>query len=184
MDLRDLMLVDVLAVDPGIRSPGAALFRQGRLVAAARITFPIDTSQNDGERCLVAAKAVLSWVTRNSPAPSAVAFEWPQVYKQDTMSRANSIIPMAGVGMAIAGWIAAAVNSRVRVLTWVPGDIWGQLPKHKTGSALQSPRGQRVWSRLDADERKAVLDQHDALDSVGIGLHSLGRLGVRRAFQT
>lgn len=174
----------LLAVDPGIRSPGVALFHGGRLAAAACVKFPIDTALCDGERCLVAAQAIVRWVNQMiAPRwPNAVAFEWPQIYKHDTPSKANAVVPMAGVDMAVASMFN--MLGPVRVLTWVPAEIWGQLPKHKTGSALKSPRGQRIASRLTPEELAVVVDQHDALDAVGIGLHACGRLGVRRSLSS
>lgn len=174
-------MTTLLAVDPSIRSPGVALFVNGQLAATACVKFPIDTAQNDGTRCLTAAKAIVQW-TRAIMGTSlldAVAFEWPQIYKHDTPSKANSVVPMAGVNMAVAAMFN--VLGPTQVFAWVPAEIWGQLPKRKTGSALGSPRGERIWSRLTEAERNVIIDQHDSLDAVGIGLHACGRLGVRRA---
>jgi hypothetical protein len=176
---------DLLAIDPSIRSPGVALFRAGKLVVAARVTFPIDATQNDAERCLAAADAIAGWANQMGARPDAIAFEWPQVYaREKSKGDPNQLIPMAGVDLALAtGFtIAAAMRkSRLRVLCYKPADWIGQLPKATRGSAKSSPRAQRILSRLDAAEVAALPDQHDAIDAVGIGLHALGRLGVRRS---
>lgn len=170
----------LLAIDPSIRSVGAALFRNGDLIAAARLTIKPNLTKSMGERVQDARRAIIQWVVEMvANYPDTIAFEWPQIYAKDTPAVANAVVSMAAVGSAVAGKISHAVG--VRVLTWVPRDIWGQLPKCKTGSALNSPRGQRIWSRLSEAERAVVVDQHDSLDAVGIGLHSLGRLGVKRA---
>lgn len=173
---------DLLASDPSIRSPGAALFRDGKLIAAARIKFPIDTTRNVAERSIIAADAIAAWALEQGAHPNALAFEWPQIYASDTPARANAVVTMASVNCALAtGLIVAAAmrGKALQVLSYVPAEVWGQVMKHKTGSAKASPRGKRILSRLDAAELQLVPDQHDALDAVGIGLHALGRLGIR-----
>lgn len=175
---------DLLAVDPSIRSPGAALFRAGKLVAAARIKFSIDTKLNDAERCLAAADAVAQWANQIGAKPDAIAFEWPQVYTAaKSKGNPNDLIPMAGVDLALAtGFTIAAAMRKVRLqlLSCKPAEWIGQLPKTTRGSAKSSPRAARIMSRLDPGELSVVPDQHDAIDAIGIGLHFLGRLGVRR----
>lgn len=175
------MPADLLAIDPGIRSPGAALFRDGRLIAATRIRFKIDTTQNAATRCKVAADAVLAWALASGLhwEGMSMAFEWPQIYARDTPARANAVVTMAGVDMALA----TMLNCRA-LNCYLPAEVWGQLPKSTTGKASGSPRALRIASRLDAAELALMPDQHDAIDAIGIGLHALGRLGVRRALSS
>jgi hypothetical protein len=184
-------MTDLLAVDPGINSPGAALFRNGVLVAAADVVVPdLGAGVSHGQRALAAADAIVSWVVRQGATVSIVAHEWPQIYA-GSKSRANpnNLIGMAAVDGAVDcafAFIAAHRGEQLELRTYLPAEWAGQLPKdtHK-GKYWQSPRGQRIWSRLsDAEHRIVAGINHDAGDAVGIGLHALGRLGVRRALAT
>ncbi len=71
-----LMSVVVVAVDPGIRGCGVAVFRDSVLVAAAYVASPVE-SGNQTAACLAMALAVWAWVRdvlglpANSPPPSA-----------------------------------------------------------------------------------------------------------------
>ena len=176
---------DLLALNPSICSPGAAVFRDGRLIAATRVRVTPAPGLNASERCLVAADAVAKWVTEQEARPIALAHEWPQIYAAaKSKGNPNDLIYMAGVNLAlVAAYSIAAArrNVQLRVLCYLPAEWIGQLPKSTRGSAKSSPRAQRILSRLEPDEADVLPDQHDAIDAVGIGLHALGRLGVRRA---
>ncbi len=124
---------------------------------------------------MIAALAIHAWSRSWLSPVDEIAFEWPQIYARDTPARANAVVSMAGVDMALAALCGAKLHC------YLPAEIWGQLPKATTGKASISPRAVRVISRLDAIERARVPDQHDAIDAVGIGLFALGRLGIRRA---
>lgn len=179
------MSVDLLAIDPSIRSPGAALFRDSLLIAVARVTFAVDTRLNEAERCIVAADAIINWATNVGAKPAEIAHEWPQVYADGKGKGDPNDLPyMAGVDLAVVAAFAlraTLAGSSLRVYCYKPAEWIGQLPKATRGSAKASPRGRRICSRLGPDELAILPDQHDAIDAVGIGLHKLGRLGVRRA---
>ena len=49
-----------------------------------------------------------------------------------------------------------------------PAEWKGQVPK--------KIMNERVLSKLSAQERAIVKDNHNAIDAVGLGLHVLGRL--------
>lgn len=175
---------DLVGLDPSIASPGATVFRDGLVYASAY--FPIKTRGNHGEKCMNAALQIRSWLHNVGSQPTAIAYEWPQIYRGDEGKLAvmNAVIYMSGVDLALTALLAmdcAACNQTLAIFSWVPGDIWGNLPKRKTGSAFESPRGRRVKSRLSDAERAIVPDQHDAVDSCGIGLHASDRLGIHRA---
>lgn len=182
---------DLLAVDPGLDSPGAALFRDSVLIAAADIIVPdLGTGVSHGQRALAAANAIVSWVLRLHAKVAVVAHEWPQIYAASkSKANPNNLIGMAAVDGAVDcafALIAAQRGEQLEVRTFLPAEWAGQLPKdtHK-GKYWSSPRGVRIWSRLSDSERAiAASVGHDAGDSVGIGLHALGRLGVRRALAT
>lgn len=179
---------DLLAVDPSIRSPGAALFRDGVLIRSARVGVTKDTSISQAERAIMAADAVAAWCHACGGAPTTLAFEWPQVYSQaegKSKGDPNDLIAMAAVNGALAcGMQIACVMRRqqLKILCYKPAEWIGQLPKTTRGKASESPRAKRIYSRLEPAELELVPDQHDAIDAIGIGLFALGRLGVRRAY--
>lgn len=179
---------DLLAVDPGLVSPGAALFRDGVLIAAADIVVPpMGPGTSHGQRALAAADAIFTWAMRHKAKVATLAHEWPQIYA-GSKSRANpnNLIGMAAIDGAVAcafAFAAAHRGEQLDLRSYLPAEWAGQLPKdtHK-GKYWKSPRGERVKSRLSPVELAIALAvEHDGGDSVGIGLHSLGRLGVRRA---
>ncbi len=182
---------DLLALDPSLNFLGASLFRGSLLIAAADIVVPkLGAGVSHGQRALAAADAVIGWAMRLNARVSVVAHEWPQIYA-GSKSRAdpNNLIGMAAVDGAVDcafAIIAAQRGEQIDVRTYLPSEWIGQLSKdtHK-GAYWKSPRGVRVKSRLTEAEWliASVLD-HDGGDAVGIGLHALGRLGVRRALAT
>lgn len=178
-------LAYLLAVDPSIVSPGVALFRDGALIAAARIRVR-PAAYNVAERALVAADAIAAWCNAMGGQPDTVAFEWPQIYTANkSKGDPNDLIAMAAVDGALIAVLHLACIMRGSTLTvrcYKPAEWIGQLPKATRGKASASPRAVRIASRLTPEELAQVPDQHDAIDAVGIGLHCLGRLGVRRAY--
>lgn len=190
----------LLAVDPSVRSPGAAFFMDNRLVACARVAIKDDqrVDVSEGARWLGVATTILAWASGRGALRGALTlvYERPQIYTwAKGKGDPNDLIGLAGVGAALTGRLAALVP-HFTVLTPKPDEWAGQISKVcpvckgkakrkcKTceGSAFRTPRGQRIMARLDAAERALVPDQHDALDAVGIGLFALGRYGVQRVY--
>lgn len=167
---------DLVALDPGIQCPGVAVFRDGTLYACAYLKLGT-TRGNHAAKVALAAHSILAWLHNvHGIWPVAVAYEWPQIYQDDGPAVANAVIYMA----AVDAYVSARLGD-VQLLSYLPAEIWHSLPKRKTGSAKESPRGLRVCSRLSVAELAVLPDQHDAVDACGIGLHALGRLGIRRA---
>jgi hypothetical protein len=186
----------LLAVDPSVRSPGAALFDSaGHLVACTRLLITLEVSPKlEGQRWLAVALAIANWVAKQGRRPSELVYELPQIYTwSKSKGDPNDLIGLAGVGAALSG-----IYSNARVTTPKP-DEWVQgtskvcvackgkaKKKCKTceGSAWKTPRGQRIRSRLSAAELALVPDQNDAIDAVGIGLFVLGRLAPVRVYSS
>jgi hypothetical protein len=177
---------DLIAIDPSIVSPGVAVFRNGILIANACIKVkPQDV--NEGTRAQIAADAVCLWLHEQSQRlriafkDLSIAYEWPQIYQEDGPAVANAVISMAAVDAAVT--MACRMRYGLQMVhSYKPAEVWGQLPKSKSGSYWKCPRGARIKSRLSELELTIAVDQHDAGDAVGLGLHSLGRLGLRRVF--
>jgi hypothetical protein len=172
----------LLAVDPSVRSVGVALFVGRALRAAVRVQAEPVEGEEVGERWLrvadlvVAPNARLLW-------PSTVIYECPQIYRaQRSKGDPNQLLGLVGVGASIAALCRA--RGPVRVLTPTPAEWCGQVAKATTGSAKASPRARRILSRLSPTEAALVPDQHDVLDAVGLGLHALGRLGIKRSYES
>lgn len=165
----------LLAVDPSVRSPGAAIFCDSVLVAVARIPCKRASDVSDGQRWLDVATQIRAWV--GARQITSFIFEKPQIYTAfKSKGDPNDLIGLAGIGAALAGMLG------VSVLSPTPAEWIGQLPKSTRGSALDSPRSQRIVSRLSPAELALVPDQHDAIDAVGLGLWALGRLKPHSVF--
>jgi hypothetical protein len=192
----------LLAFDPGLNNPAAALFREGRLIAASRISLERTwKSLPVGERCRRIAGATHEWACANGLDMAAMVkayendlhqyheearllrqhlgivalvVEWPQIYVRGRQKGdPNDLLPLAGVAMALAGRLDVEVRS-YRPAEWI-----GQCAKAETGDPLASPRGQIIWRELDPAERSTVRLSHDAIDATGLGLAALGRLHMR-----
>ncbi len=174
---------DLIGLDPGIQSPGIAIFRNETLYASGVLklgTMP----GNHAAKCMYAANAIVTWLVNQQARPTRVAYEWPQIYNTDTPAKANAVLYMCGVDLSVTAMLTIDGYSQgraIEALSYLPAEIWNSLPKSKTGDAFESPRGRRIASRLSQTERTLAVNQHDAIDAIGIGLHALGRLGIRRA---
>lgn len=176
---------DLLALDPSIRSCGLAAFRRGQLVAAKRIVRTSDGA-DIGARARAMSLDILAWIVEVRLDPRCFVYEWPQVYKAvKSKGDPNDLIALAAVGNGVAVGLhvaAAARNIAIEVLTPLPKEWVGELPKVTKGDPWASPRGARVASRLTPDERLKVPAQHDVLDGVGLGLWALDRFERVRVF--
>lgn len=192
----------LLAVDPSIRSVGAALFVGEELVHAADITCPACNassnvlvaeceicSQCDGARVTRMAQAVLEWVAACGVVPTRLAAEWPVIRRAGkSVGNPNQMVPMAGMVGAVAGMLALGIvsaNCCLTVQTYRPDEWTRGVPKAKPKSEAQdSPRARRIARELSEDELGVYMFLgHDGVDAVGIGLHDLGRLEPRRALR-
>lgn len=199
--------VDLLAVDPSLRSTGVALFRRGELVAARRIQRKTEGASL-GVRALGMAQDVVAWIRHCRVDPQAYVYEFPQIYtatKSD--GDPNDLTPLAAIGSAIGMALIVAAQHRnitIDIATPLPAEWSGQLPKTKSGDPWASPRGARIHARLTPAELRrfkvahvatpggsdpmagVVLEpmpeQHDVLDAIGLGLWALGRFDRVRVF--
>lgn len=186
----------LLAIDPGMNSPGVALFAPHPagepfpvLVAASRVSIPGHLAQCDaGQRWFYVAQHICRWFAGHQvPYDNMiVAFEKPQWY-QRTKSKGdpNDLVGVAGVAAAVCGLMQPSKIISPEPAVWI-----GQLPKvcqvckgrakkqcrECRGSAWETPRGRYIRRRLSEIELALVPDQNDAIDAVGIGLWACGRL--------
>ncbi len=170
----------LLALDPGIRGCGVALFDDnGRLAACDYVKNPV-TKGDDFTAVLSLVQRVVVWVSDASTVSirfHEVVAEWPRVYTiAKSKGDPNDLMPLVGIGCAVA---TSAMNA-TRVY---PHEWKGQMTKEVCH--------QRIRSRLDLDETNILNDAclrakslaHNVLDSVGIGLHHLGRFEPKRSWE-
>lgn len=178
---------DVVSVDPSVRSAGVSLWRGGALRSVATIARRTAGAAAYGEKCLLMAVDVCAWLQAADARPDVLAFEWPQIYHAGKSEvPPQDLVPLAGVGMAVAGMLmpgCAARNIVLDVVTPLPRE-WSQgVPKDPDATdPWETPRGRWVATCLRKEEREIVPAQHDAIDSVGIGLWLLDRLIRPRVF--
>lgn len=124
---------------------------------------------------------IVYWLQELGVTPTRFAFEWPQIYRASkSKGDPNDLPALVGVSMYVAGVIFCT-----DIHSYTPREWAGSLPKATTSKAAAdaSPRANRIRSHLSKAELKHwPTGQHDAIDSVGIGLHFLGRLKPARVF--
>jgi hypothetical protein len=179
---------DLVAFDPGLIHPAAAIFRDGALVAASRVPVPRRLAKDVsdyGERSRQVAALVAEWVVQrlvrdytHQPAPPReLVFERPQIYRAGrSKGDPNDLIPLAIIAGAVSGILGC------RVCAPTPREWTGGIEKDEEGDPWASPRGQRVRRRLSDAEFATITPSHDAIDAVGLGLWRLGRFERIRAY--
>src|SRR5690348_8977245 len=97
----------LVALDPGVDHPAAAVFLDGELRAASRVRVPgaID-SLEVGERCRQIALLVRDWVLNQTGGvtPANLLCEKPQVYRTGrSKGDPNDLIPLAVLDGYVGG---------------------------------------------------------------------------------
>lgn len=197
---------DLLALDPSVRSPGVALYRHGCLHAVGRIRIDEEIhALPPAQRWLRVAEEIFAWWLDNRDGHAytirTLVYELPQIYSESegkSKGNPNELLGLVGVSQSLAVLITAYnVQHGVRppeLLSPTPAEWTGQCPKtiKRGGKSVlpkdprEAPRGQRIWSRLEAAEQAVVVTckafQHDAFDGMGLGLFALRRYDQRRVF--
>jgi hypothetical protein len=173
----------LLAVDPGIRGCGLAIFYDGVLSVAVYEKNPIRSGAGvfEVERMARAAVEALGASLAAHGNVIDLALEFPRIYTAGKgKGDPNDLTPLAGVVSAIAAHVQAAFPHRQgRITTYSPRDWKGTIDPEKLIL--------RVRERLTPEERGAVLLPcaslaHNVWDAIGIGLAKLGRLDKQRVF--
>lgn len=166
----------LLAIDPGVRHFGAALFiPSGVLWNAALIRNPIKTG-NDLEVAAAACEALIRWLQREARAVQTVCVEIPRVYNAGNQKGdQNDLIALAGVGYAL-GCSVVAADHRVRF-----------FPREWKGTIEADTMTERIEKRLSAVELQRIEKcpaslRHNVIDAIGIGLKAFNRLEPMRVY--
>lgn len=170
----------VLAVDPGIRGCGVALFRAGLLAEAAYVK----NSYKSGNRATEAAsmaKDVVDWLGDTIDELDELAVEWPQIYvsqlragKGKKKADPNDLLALCGIDAALAALFKVSTKS--------------YQPHEWKGGVDKDPHHLRIEGRLQPSELRVASEaredagslEHNVMDAIGIGLFHLGRLERRR----
>ena len=181
----------LLSLDPGSHVAGVALWQDGQLFSAAALK---NTVEGAGPyECGAMGRLIQSWVEDKvfefwgTSRVVQIAAEWPRVYSRGSgKSKAdpNVNLPLAAVCGAVAALFPSA-----KMTHYNPSDWKGQVGKPDTVKEPYAIEA-KVRARLSPDEIKvleenwpsSVKQTYDLIDSVGVGLHRLGRFERRRVF--
>lgn len=159
----------VLAVDPGVRGCGVALFRGEVLEQAVYVV-----GHGEGQRAeswISMVDAVREFIGER--VVTHLVLELPQVYVQSkSKGDPNDLINLAAV---VGGLSVAFRTAKQRV--FLPFEWKGQVPK-----AIMH---ERALSRLLPEEAKRISCRkksllHNVLDALALGLEFLGRMRAPR----
>lgn len=169
----------LLAVDPGIRGCGVAVFEATKLVHASYVRNPVREGTGAGP-----AASMASWIVGSTSAwkPNALALEWPRVYARmiregKSKGDPNDLLGLAAIDAAVAALLAPAIAT-----CYAPSDWKGQMTKEACHLRIQKRLVDREAFVAAEGASEAGALAHNMWDAVGIGLHHLGRLAPIRNF--
>ena len=145
----------LVALDPGTRHAGVAIFRAGALVEATDL-------RTNRASVLEMLDELWTYLAPVVPSEAVLVSEWPRSYR--TRRRAHE--DLEGLRAVVRGAEAApwATTHRVAPSRWK-----GQVPKpihHRRIAAALDTRASAIWVGLGPDGR----------DAVGLGLWALTKL--------
>lgn len=160
-----------MSVDPGIRGTGVGVF-DGQSLTHGRYVYNPEPRGLGPFQAATMARAIWDWLNEVvGVRPHTLVLEWPQVYRV-SKGDPNDLLPLAGVDAALTALLG------VKTIHYLPMEWKGQLPKEVMVD--------RILQRLTPAERVLIPDvgalTHNVIDSVGIGLHHIGRLQPKKVF--
>ena len=165
---------DLLAMDPGVRSPGLALFRHGVLVACTRLKVPDSYAElPEAERWIRVADLGADWWQAQQDGVKrtvrTLIYERPQWYSETrgkSKGDPNKLAHVLGVGQSLSVMFAMhnshEGSRQPELLSPTPAEWTGQVPKTDRAGKLpkdprKSPRHARVWAALAPGEKAICL---------------------------
>lgn len=177
----------ILAIDPGLRHCGCAVFTGTKLAElhAAALVKNTNKTERGPQAAFEMALAVANWAGSVNARPSLLVLEYPRVYV-DQQRRAsndpNDLLELACVDGALAAWYMKPI------VKYFPSDWKGQTPANPTArqivkrltsaEMLKVENLEPFLSALEKAEKRnkdVAHSAHNTLDAVGIGLKYLGR---------
>jgi len=154
-----------------------------RLIAAAYVPNPEKSGGGPHESAQM-ARAILSWaMAKAGEGISEAALEYPRTYSgRASRGDANDLFPLAAVDGALAALLAFS-----KVKHYTPSEWKGGTQKPDSTKEPYVVEA-KVRMRLSPEELSCiewpgnVKHGYDIVDSVGIGLHHLGRFERLRVY--
>jgi hypothetical protein len=161
--------VNLVALDPGLRLCGVALFTDGVLTAAALVRNPVKTVRGPAA-WFGMGTAVKEWLAPKTDRVDMFVCELMQVYKH-TRNPAD-LIELAGVDGACAVSVNALDFGCYQPRQWKPPHLRELRDKTK--------HNEWTWSKMTDLEKAAVEPcapslKHNVMDAIGIGFFYLKR---------
>lgn len=171
----------ILAVDPGIRGCGCALFEERKLIAASYVANPEKTG-NTAEAAVSMAHAIRAWA--DTYWVDEMALEWPRIYATRirrglTKEDPNDLLALTAVDSALLMRLRAG-----KVACYAPPDWKGQMKKEPCHARVADRLSDTEWKVLKAADEEAGSLAHNVWDAVGIGLFHVGRFERKRVIPT
>lgn len=176
----------LLALDPGIRGSGVAVFDASKkeLHHACYVKNPNDG--NGPAACAAMALAIVTAVNdhykHEITGLAHLALEWPKVYAAGKgKGDPNDLIALAGIGAALVSTVMMLLHS-----TPEPLQITHYYPRDWKGTVDADVMLDRIEARLTPAEAAKIQRSgaltHNIIDAVGIGLFTLGRLNPTKVY--
>jgi hypothetical protein len=157
-----------LAIDPGLRAVGLALFRDGQLVRAGAVRGPPPPQRGPAAWSTLAVR-VDCWVDECVPVaalagPTALVVETMRYDHRSRKGSAEDLLEVQGVAGAVVGLLAADC--------WVaheaPAHEWVRVPRDIFAARVEKDlRADGAWPLVEVPSRATELN--DAMHAVGIG---------------
>jgi hypothetical protein len=167
--------VDLLAVDPGLRGCGVALFNDGQLQHAEYVIGSAAGVRAGAWQPM--AEAVRLWATYRTLEDTTLVVELPQVYvRARSKGDPNDLIDLAAVVGALVAYFPVGAT------VYLPAEWKGQVPKEIIHARAASALSAWETRQITYPKRKGLA--HNVLDAVALGLCHLGRTPGMRAGYT
>jgi hypothetical protein len=159
--------MDVLAIDPGLRGCGVALYRASILVEAAYVRGPV-AGRGPEAWGIMADNVLLAFQASRLAKPLDVVLESQKIYTVGkSQGRPDDLLELRGVMATIARDYATLGG---RVVSYLPSEWKGQVPKevhHRRLQAAVSPTERTIINQ--ALHGLAASLAHNVWDAVGLG---------------
>lgn len=178
----DFNKVSLIAIDPGLRGCGLAVFKSGILYRAEYVRNHDEKNRGPVAHMVMAecvAHAAQDCVGYDT-TPTHITVEFPQIYSGPQKAiDPNDLLDVAGVASACMATVAAWLSIHDADCRWT-------LPAGWKGNIKKEIMTNRISASLTPAERGLIVSagakDHNTLDAVGIGLWQLGRLNQRKVF--
>lgn len=167
-------MASFIAVDPGLRGCGCAIFLGRRLGHAGYVEGPLLTGRGP-EVWRFMAHEIVRWMGERGGPVNALVAEVPEIYPGMPKTDPNDLIDLAGVVGAIAGVL------KVPSQFYLPRQWKGQIPKSVGTLRALAALDDAERERVEPAPRKSL--DHNTADAIGIGLFNVERFRKVQVFR-